>query len=362
MTAFCSDSINWMVSRANRLPMRWPGKLLLIAYLSLFISSAFAVHPYERWANELGIDMEVSYDGTRVMEMQDGSIEFLERRAPGKMYTETYIGNMTTGVILREDLGKSYILMPSMGFYREQSLDDGVMQAANGMEFSQIEKVGSESISGHPSTKYKTEFSDNEGKGAGFIWVTDSGVPIKMDMIYSGQGKKGQHIVTQFTELNLREQDSSHFELPSNLQPMTMGAGMGNLGQLLGMGAETSPAGSSASTGSATDTIESMTESVTEGTKGLISGIGGLFGMGDDEPEEQPRQVASASKNLSSDNLTQSVQLHLEALGYDPGNTDGEDSVQTSIAISQFQAEKGMKVTGEVTPQLMGVLAAEVDK
>jgi len=32
------------------------------------------------------------------------------------------------------------------------------------------------------------------------------------------------------------------------------------------------------------------------------------------------------------------------------------------IAISQFQASKGMKPTGEVSPQLLGILAAEIDK
>ena len=62
-----------------------------------------------------------------------------------------------------------------------------------------------------------------------------------------------------------------------------------------------------------------------------------------------------------SDNMTQSVQKHLQALGYDTGNTGGELSTETVIAISQFQAEKGMEVTGEVTPQLLGILGAEVD-
>jgi peptidoglycan hydrolase-like protein with peptidoglycan-binding domain len=68
-----------------------------------------------------------------------------------------------------------------------------------------------------------------------------------------------------------------------------------------------------------------------------------------------------SSADLSSDNLTQMVQLHLDALGYSPGNTDGELTTGTIIAISQFQAEKGLSVTGEVTPQLAGMLSAEVD-
>lgn len=73
------------------------------------------------------------------------------------------------------------------------------------------------------------------------------------------------------------------------------------------------------------------------------------------------RSGSSLSAALMTDDLTQSAQNMLEALGYDPGETDGELSVETTIAISQFQAEKGLEVTGEVTPQLVGMLAAEVD-
>jgi peptidoglycan hydrolase-like protein with peptidoglycan-binding domain len=58
----------------------------------------------------------------------------------------------------------------------------------------------------------------------------------------------------------------------------------------------------------------------------------------------------------------ESVQKHLDALGYDPGTTDGTESVMTEVAISQFQAENGLPVTGKVTPQLLGILSATVDK
>ncbi|MGD8580559.1 MAG: peptidoglycan-binding domain-containing protein [Lysobacterales bacterium] len=71
--------------------------------------------------------------------------------------------------------------------------------------------------------------------------------------------------------------------------------------------------------------------------------------------------ASSSSASMTTDNLVQTVQNYLQALGYDPGPADGKAGTQTMIAISQFQAEKGMKVTGEVTPQLAGILAAEVD-
>jgi hypothetical protein len=72
--------------------------------------------------------------------------------------------------------------------------------------------------------------------------------------------------------------------------------------------------------------------------------------------------TASRSAALMTDDVAQSVQRHLHALGYDPGNTDGDVSTETVIAISQFQAEKRLEVTGEVSPQLLGILSAEVDQ
>lgn len=215
-----------------RVSARWFTRVILYLFLCLPTLGAADVHPYERWAKEFGIDMNVSYDGIRVMESKDGAFEAIERRAPGKMYLEVFMGNMTAGVILREDLEKTYILMPSMGYYKEDSLKDGKRQASNGMEFSKIEKVGREDINGHPSTRFATKFKDNEGKGSGTVWITDTGVPIKMDMTYSNRKMKGEQIEMQLKELNLREQDPAYFEVPANLKLMSMS----NIGEMMQMG------------------------------------------------------------------------------------------------------------------------------
>jgi peptidoglycan hydrolase-like protein with peptidoglycan-binding domain len=47
-------------------------------------------------------------------------------------------------------------------------------------------------------------------------------------------------------------------------------------------------------------------------------------------------------------------------LGYDPGNTNGEATTQTVVAISKFQAENNLDVTGEASPQLAGVIKAAI--
>lgn len=60
----------------------------------------------------------------------------------------------------------------------------------------------------------------------------------------------------------------------------------------------------------------------------------------------------------NADALTKIIQQDLVTLGYDPGNTDGEVTTQTVIAVSKFQAENDLEVTGEITPQLAGVIKA----
>jgi len=62
---------------------------------------------------------------------------------------------------------------------------------------------------------------------------------------------------------------------------------------------------------------------------------------------------------LMADDLTMMVEKDLAALGYDTGAVDGEESMETVIARSKFQAENQLAVTGEVTPQLAGILSAK---
>lgn len=83
-------------------------------------------------------------------------------------------------------------------------------------------------------------------------------------------------------------------------------------------------------------------------------------------PSAAPTQAAPSASGLSAalraDNPTETTQNYLQALGYETGNASGELSIETTIAISQYQAENGLEVTGEVSTQLVERLAADVDR
>lgn len=63
-----------------------------------------------------------------------------------------------------------------------------------------------------------------------------------------------------------------------------------------------------------------------------------------------------------ADELVQIVQQDLTTLGYDPGAADGTATTKTIIAVSKFQAEHNLEVTGEITPQLAGVIQAAISQ
>ena len=55
----------------------------------------------------------------------------------------------------------------------------------------------------------------------------------------------------------------------------------------------------------------------------------------------------------AADDMTMMVEQELDRLGYATGPVDGEETLETTIAISKFQAENNLDVTGEVSSDLV---------
>ena len=60
--------------------------------------------------------------------------------------------------------------------------------------------------------------------------------------------------------------------------------------------------------------------------------------------------------NAIADELTMMVEQDLARLGYETGPVDGEETIETVIAISKFQSEHELEVTGEVSSDLARTL------
>ncbi|MGI9323792.1 MAG: DUF4412 domain-containing protein, partial [Pseudomonadales bacterium] len=166
----------------------------LMAFTAITVATTGWSKTAEQWMEEMGVNTNVSYQAVRVMETKDGQFEFKERVAPQKRSMEMDMGGMQGTMVLREDQNRAFFTMPSMGMYRDMKMTEAMKQSNQNMNVSNVEKVGRETVSGFEATKFKTQFKDANGKGAGFIWVADEGFPIKMDMIYKSRGMKGERM------------------------------------------------------------------------------------------------------------------------------------------------------------------------
>lgn len=201
----------------------------LLLVTTLVLANSGWAKTAAQYAQEMGLDPNLSYQATRVMETKDGRFEFKERIAPQKRAVIMDMGGMQGTMVTREDENRAFFTMPTMGMYRDMKLSDAMKQSSQTMDMRNVETVGRESIDGWEATKYKTNFKDAQGKGAGFIWVADEGFAIKMDMIYASRGMKGQRMTLSLKDITIGPQDPNHFEIPAGLRPMGIASMMGQV-------------------------------------------------------------------------------------------------------------------------------------
>jgi hypothetical protein len=171
----------------------------------------------------------VEYSADRIIESEAGTFNGKVYAAKDKERTEISMRGMQSVTILRRDKKLSWMLMPSHRMYSEMDLVRAQHQSGSApADDVSIESVGTETIEGFETTKYKMLMKD--GSAGGFIWITQQGITIKMDLLSKSEGKKTRMTVT-LTNLQIGPQDAQLFELPSDYNAMpSMGAGMKNLG------------------------------------------------------------------------------------------------------------------------------------
>jgi len=179
-------------------------------------------------ANGAGLPVPtVEYSADRVMETEAGTFEGKVYAAKDKERSETSLQGMTSVMILRRDKQLGYMLMPAQKMY--QQMDFAKAQAQNGAQPAdqvEITEVGSDTIEGQPTTKYKLIMKD--GSAGGFMWFTKDGILMKMDTVVKNGRNKSRMTVT-LKNLKIGSQDASLFEVPTgyNAMPSFGGGGFG---------------------------------------------------------------------------------------------------------------------------------------
>lgn len=161
---------------------------------------------------------KVEYSADRIIESEAGTFTGKVYAAKDKERTEIEMRGMQSVTIVRRDKQLGWMLMPSYRMYSQMGLSKAQQRSGSApSDQVTIEEVGSESVEGHATTKYKLLMKD--GAAGGFIWITDDGIAIKMDMLSKEGGKKSRMTVT-LTNLKVGSQDAQLFELPNGYTAM----------------------------------------------------------------------------------------------------------------------------------------------
>lgn len=225
--------------------------------------------------------------------------------------------------------------------------------------------------------RFATGISFEQGAGSFFggmmntwVEVLKRGLPMEMDQTVKssmggmGMGGGGNRSVLKVTVLelvNLPDDFCTRALTPDYFEVTDAGAALSGMSSSPGGGAAAAGGESDSGMSALGSLLEMMNSAQEQGRAAPGSQQAPAANPAGQPAARAARGALPSSAQLTTGNLTQSVQQHLQALGYDTGNTDGTLSTETIIAISQFQSEKGMEATGEVTPQLLGILGAEVD-
>ena len=93
----------------------------------------------------------------------------------------------------------------------------------------EITEVGTETIEGQSTTKYKMIMKD--GSAGGFMWITKDDIVMKMDGVVKN-GKDKSRITMSLKNLKIGAQDAALFEVPAGFTKLPS---MGNMGGFGGM-------------------------------------------------------------------------------------------------------------------------------
>jgi hypothetical protein len=246
----------------------------LLAAFALATTAGAAANLPEGWSLPT-----VAHDGVRVMSVAGQSVESAYRYTPpGKERQEFSQDGMSLAMIIRQDLGLAWTLLPG-NLYMEMSMDAIEQEAARTPTAEGVvsfEKLGTETVNGWATTRYRVVMKEDGAEGDGYFWITDHWIPIRMEITMRDQ--PAETVTMEIRDLNIRAQDAAMFELPPGATKMSGLEGLSSIfGGASGDGEGYGFAGELADEAAATarDTAKQETQ---QGVKDAVrDGVRGLF-------------------------------------------------------------------------------------
>jgi hypothetical protein len=239
-----------------------------------FTATAMAANMPEGWS-----EPTVAHEGTRVMNASGHVMESTYRYLPpGKHREEMNHDGMSMAMIIRQDLGVVWTVLPG-GMHMEISIDEADKDAAYstaGEGIVEFEKLGTEQVNGLKTTRYRVLTREDGEEAEGYFWVTDDWITVRMEM--ETKDSPGEKVVMEIKDLQIRDQDPALFEIPPGSTKLSglgglagFGGQAGEGGGMFGFGGELAEeAGETARDTAKQETRDGVKNAVRDGVRGLF--------------------------------------------------------------------------------------------
>lgn len=163
-------------------------------------------------------DAKVGFSADRVLVINGKPYQGKMWNMPGKERHEQNLNGIPAAFVLRNDTPIGDLVLPKLHTTVEfvmppelRLFDDPRLVR---------KPVGHENINGISTTKYDVEVTVPEGHGAGNLWLSDAGIPMKLDGSFTRASGRVANLHWELTHVHLGPQPGSLFEPPQGFSKL----------------------------------------------------------------------------------------------------------------------------------------------
>ena len=174
-------------------------------------------------------DAKVGFSADRLLVVNGKPYHGKMWNMPGKERHEQDVNGIPAAFVLRNDTPIGDLVLPKLHTTVEFVLPPELRLFADPR--LNRKPVGHETVNGIATTKYDVEVTVPEGHGAGNLWLSDAGIPMKLDGTFTRASGRVATLHWELTRVHVGPQPASLFEPPAGFSKLPAEA----LGPLLGL-------------------------------------------------------------------------------------------------------------------------------
>lgn len=163
-------------------------------------------------------DAKVGFSADRVLVINGKSYQGKMWNMPGKERHEQNLNGIPAAFVLRNDTPIGDLVLPKLHTTVEFVLPPELRLFDDPRLVRK--PVGHESVNGIATTKYDVEVTLPEGHGNGNLWLSEAGIPMKLDGTFTRASGRVAKLHWELTNVHLGTQPGSLFEPPAGFSKL----------------------------------------------------------------------------------------------------------------------------------------------